>query len=127
VTLHRALGAVDEALDGAIAILSAGGDRRLALRELHRARREMGRARALADHRASGPDGAKSSAHELRGMLSAIAGWAQLLQLEDCDPATIVRASEAIERNAKALAAGLQRIAERNDRARPGVDRLGPA
>lgn len=115
MTILRALGLVDEALDGAIATLSAG-DRRLALGELHRARRELGRARALADPRASAPDGAKSSVHDLRGMLSAIAGWAQLLQLEDCDPATVVRASEAIERNAKALTAGLQRFAERDDR-----------
>ncbi len=117
MTLHQALGTMENALDRATAILSAGGDHQVALREIHRARREVARARTLADP-GSGLDGPKSSAHEVRGMLSAIAGWAQLLQLKDCDVATVVRAGEAIERNAKALTTGLQRKVEQDDRRR---------
>lgn len=39
--------------------------------------------------------------HELRTPLNPILGWAKLLQVKACDPATTARALETIERNAK--------------------------
>jgi signal transduction histidine kinase len=47
--------------------------------------------------------GLGSAGHELRGMLNTVAGWAQLVRLEDAPPAKVLRASQTIERNVRAL------------------------
>jgi signal transduction histidine kinase len=42
--------------------------------------------------------------HELRTPLNALAGWGQILRNDPCEPATVARAADVVERNVAALA-----------------------
>ncbi len=105
--LAKALGRGARLLASATVVVESGGDETQALRDLRRASQALRHAQELLQQSATNTGQSRGDgdrlAHEMRGVLSAIAGWAQLLRTKESDPATALRAGEIIERNAKAL------------------------
>jgi hypothetical protein len=77
-----------------------------ALCELRRARDELGVVERMFHRREGGVRPAPTPAgvaRDVRGALNTVAGWAQLLGLDDVSAATVRRASQVIERNVRRL------------------------
>ena len=89
-----------------------------AVRHLRRALDELGvvmqRLRKL-EGDAESADVLERAGHELRGVLNTVAGWAQLVRLEDAPAAKVLRASQTIERNVSVLL----RLVETMDPSKP--------